>query len=287
MAVFTLYKERIFAVPILHYKMELAAAVKVAFDEIKPDCVAVEFAETMQLQLLHAASRLPDISVVITQSKKQEPLYYLCDPCDGAFEGLRSALEAQIPAYCIDLDIDGYPDVHENLPDPYAIQRIGLKNYYEIYKRIVLSKVKTISEIDHRRELYMARRLKELSLSYDRILFIGGMSHVERVLELVDRSSFPHLKHAQRDVIEIHTLTEESAREVMPESGWICTNYEEARREYVENLSFVRDGHSSISFPPDRQKLIFDLYKEASVNYMKKYRESFSWLPYAEFNEIC
>ena len=37
----------------------------------KPDCVAVELAETMQLQLLHAASRLPDISIVITYDKQQ------------------------------------------------------------------------------------------------------------------------------------------------------------------------------------------------------------------------
>jgi len=56
---FYLQHENIYAVPIIHYNMEMAARVRLAFDEIKPDCVAVELAETMQLKLLHAASRLP------------------------------------------------------------------------------------------------------------------------------------------------------------------------------------------------------------------------------------
>ncbi len=35
-------KDRIFAVPIIHYTMELAAIVRQVFEEIQPDCVAVE-----------------------------------------------------------------------------------------------------------------------------------------------------------------------------------------------------------------------------------------------------
>ena len=137
---FTIQKGNIFAVPAIHYNMEIAAQVHLAFHEVKPDCVAVELAETMQLQLLHAASRLPDIGLVITYDQKNEPIYYMCEPCDAAFEGLRCALEAQIPGYCIDLDVDDYPDVKERLPDPYAVERIGLKEYYEIYEKSALSK---------------------------------------------------------------------------------------------------------------------------------------------------
>lgn len=275
MKVFTLQKDRVFAIPIIHYKMEMAAAVKLAFEEIRPDCVAVELAETMQLQLLHAASRLPDVSIVITKTQQQQPLYYFCEPCDGAFEGLRSALEAHIPAFCIDLDIDYYPDIHDFLPDAYAIQRIGLKSYYEAYQRIVLSKEKKVSEIDQRRELYMARRLKELSLSYDRILFVSGMYHAERVLDLIDLNSFPPQAHASREIIEIQTITEESCREVMAECGWMSSSYEESRQEFMQKISSNPKDLASFSFPPDRQKLIFQIYKEASVNYMKNTGNAF------------
>ncbi len=272
---FCLRKDNIWAIPILHYNMEMAAEVRQAFNAIKPDCVAVELAETMQLQLLHAASRLPDISVVITYDKAHVPLYYMSEPCDGAFEALRSALESQVPAWCIDLDVDYYPDVRENMPDPYAIERIGLKNYYEAYQKFILAKNPTINQADRNRELYMAQRLKELSLRYDRILFVGGMAHVERVLELTSQNSFPPQTHAVREAIELCTLTELSCRDVMAECGWITDQYEMLRRENSEALSKHSHVNTPTEFPPDRQKLIYALYKTASESYVQESGNAF------------
>ncbi|MBA3957855.1 MAG: hypothetical protein H0X51_05630 [Parachlamydiaceae bacterium] len=260
---FYVQKGNIYAVPIVHYNMEMAAQVRLAFQKLKPDCVAVELAETMQSKLLHAASRLPDISVVISYDQAHQPLYYLSEPCDAAFEGLRSALEAQIPAFCIDLDVDYYPDMRDFMPDPYAIQRIGLKQYYESYEMANLP-LKNDADLD--REMYMARRLKELSLSYDRILFIGGISHIHNVLQQVDRSRFPTLQHAQRETVELCTLNRESCREVLGEFGWISSHYEQLRQSEEE-------------FPPDRQKLIYNLYKAAA----EKYKES-TELPFPSYN---
>lgn len=257
---FFIRKGNIYAVPIIHYNMEMASQVRMAFNAIRPDCVAVELAETMHLQLLHAASRLPDISVVITYDQQHSPLYYLSEPCDAAFEGLRSALENNIPAWCIDLDVDFYPDMRDELPDPYAIQRIGLKNYYEAYKKLILDKGLAKNHIDRNRELYMAKRLKELSLSYDRILFIGGMTHVENILNLAGRTSFPELVHTNREEVQLCTLSELSARDVLSEYGWISTNYELKR-------AARHDMGSIEAFPPDRQKLIYDLFKQAASKY--------------------
>ena len=257
-------KGNIFGVPVLHYKMEMAAQVRMAFETIQPDCVAVELSETMQLQLLHAASRLPDISIVMSYDKKNDPIYYMCEPCDPAFEGLRSAMEVQVPAFCIDLDVDYYPDVMEFMPDPYAVQKIGLKAYYEAYKQNIL-KGAISSKVDHNRELYMAKRLKELSFSYERILFISGMAHVENVLQLVDEPSFPLLKHAHREHIELLALTEQSAQEVMAECGWVSRHYEEARLGPITN----NPDEYTPPFPPDRQKLIYTLFKTAAEKYVE------------------
>lgn len=265
---FTLHKDNIWAIPIIHYNMEMAAQVRLAFDQIKPDCVAVELAETMQLQLLHAASRLPDISIVITYDKDHTPLYYMCEPCDGTFEALRSAQEAQIAAWCIDLDVDYYPNVREYLPDPYAVQRIGLKHYYDAYQKLILSKENKKSHIDDAREMHMAQRLKELSLRYDKILFVGGMSHVESVLKLIDRPSFPPAQHAERSVVELCTLTEESCREVMAECGWISKQYEMLREEFIDHKKNIPHESAALAFPPDRQKIIFHLFKEATEQYI-------------------
>jgi len=259
---FTLQKGQVYAVPIIHYNMESAAQVRLAVETIQPDCVAVELPEPLSLQFFHAASRLPDIGVIVTQNDSEPPLYFMCEPCDGAFEGLRSALEAQIDAYCIDLDVEHYPDRIDHLPDPYAIQRIGLEAYYTIYQSSVRYKQSQLHALDEMREMHMAKRLKELSLRYDKVLFIAGMAHVDRVLQFIDRNSYPPLEHFKRDFVQLCALTEESCRDVLAECGWISTHYESVRL-------------LSAAFPPDRQKLIFNLYKSASEAYKKATGNSF------------
>ena len=265
---FFIRKNNIFAIPILHYNMETAKEVRLLFKSINPDCVAVELAETMQPELLHAASRLPDISIVVATSQNQRPIYYMSEPCDAGFEALRSALEGNIPAFCIDLDVDYYPDLHELLPDPYAIERIGLKKYYEAYKQEVLSKNLNENQIDNDREHHMARRLKELSLSYDCILFVGGMAHIENVLKLLDNTSFPLIQHAPRDKVMVYTLSEITLREVMREWGWITAHYETCR-------PFIGVNKGLEEKVLDRQKLIYELLKQASINYVKRTGNSF------------
>lgn len=253
---FYLQHGNVFAVPIVHYSLEMAAHVRRVFEVIKPDCVAVELAETAQLQLLHAASRLPDVSIVTSYDEQRQPTYYLAEPCDGSFEGLRSALENKIPGFCIDLDVADYPDNRDNVPDPYAVQRIGLRNYYQAYEQSALGKGSTKGALDISRELYMAQRLKELSLSYDRILFVGGMYHVRDVLRAIDRKAFPKQHALLRPLIEIATLTEESCREVLGEPGWMSHLYEEERATA-----------SPGEFSPDRQKFIYHLYKQSGAAY--------------------
>lgn len=262
---FFLQKGNIYGLPIIHYNMETAAQVKLAFDLLKPDCVAVELPENMELQLLHAASRLPDISLVASYAQEKSPIYFLSEPCDAAFEGLRSALENRVRAHCIDLDVDEYPDFYDLLPDPYAIQKIGLESYYEVYRKAHSGKTYKKHPLDEKREQYMAKRLKELSFSYDRILFIVGMSHLENVFRLVDNSTFPEMFHAQRDLTEICTLSENSMRHGLAECGWFSMNYEEQR-----------NAGEQANFPPDRQQLIYKLYKKAADNYSQMTGNAFS-----------
>ncbi len=253
---FWIQEENIYAIPTIHYNMEMASQVKLAFDTLNPDCVAVELPETMYDKMTHAASRLPDISVILTFNQDLTPVFFMCEPCDGIFEALRSASEHQVQSYCIDLDVDHYPEFRDIVPDPYAIQRIGLKAYFELYERVRLENKANINRFDLERELYMAKRLKELSLRYDKVLFVGGMAHVTNVLNhLVMTKSYPPLQHADRGVVDICSLTEESCRNVLCEWGYLSTKYEEQRSK------ILLDG------PTDRQKVMLQLYKEASYIY--------------------
>ncbi len=271
---FFVQKDNVYIVPVLHYNMETAAQVQLAFNAIKPDCIAVELPENMELQLLHAVSRLPDISIVSSFTEGKDPLYYLCEPCDGAFEGLRLALENHVRAFCIDLDVDGYPNFFDHLPDPFAIQKIGLKNYYEIFQEagkngFVIKK----GPLDYIRELYMAKRLKELSFSYDRILCVVGMSHLESVLKNFENPTYPEMQHAKRDIIQLYTPSEHSVRNILAECGWISRSYEVLRNEF--QLCLQRGEQSFQLFPPDRQQLIYNLYKKASEKYIESTGNTF------------
>ncbi|KAF3363217.1 Uncharacterized protein PHSC3_000233 [Chlamydiales bacterium STE3] len=256
---FFLQKDNLFAIPILHYNMETAVEVCRAFKKIQPTCIAVELAETMEPQLLRAASRLPDLSIIAAEKRNHQSIYYLAEPCDASFEGLRLALDHQIPAHCIDLDIDYYPDLDEVLPDPYSLFKIGLKEYYNLYYESIKRQKKQRTISDRNREIYMAKRLKELCLMHEKVLFIGGMFHIESIFQYMDQSAFPQLKHASRDEVLIATLTQASSREVMQEWGWISKSYEEARQDFFSS--------STNDFILDRQKLLFQLLKQATPNY--------------------
>ena len=254
---FYIQKENVFAVPIVHYCMEMAAMVNIACSKLNPDCICVELPETMKDELQQAAARLPDISVCVTFDKENLPVYYLSEPCDPAFEALRLALENKKACFCIDLDVDYYPDIKEYLPDPYAITKIGLEAYYNVYKKIQKTKTKE----DKKRELYMGKRLKELSLSYDKVLFVGGMAHIEGALANMDLKSYPKIEHAKRESVQLCTLNSKSCDECLAEFGWMSKNYEESR----EGLITI----------PDRQKIIYSLYKEAAKNYRENNKMDF------------
>jgi len=58
----------------------------------------------------------------------------------------------------------------------------------------------------------------------------------------------------------------------MAEFGWITRRYEDLRSQFAleeENLLFEDMQLEDSSFPPDRQKLIYQLYKNASIPYKK------------------
>lgn len=245
----------VYALPVIHYNMETAAVTRKQFLELNPTCIAVELPETMQLPLLHGASRLPSLSIASRRTYTEDTLYWLIEPCDALFEALRSALESQVDAFCIDLDLDDYLEERDYLPDPYAIRKIGLKSYYQLYVQSMEGHQPDVK--DRKREWHMAKRLKELSLRYDRVLFVGGMYHIERIMQLLDQDSFPCYTSVEREKLPIFAPSEKSVREIMNEPAYITLLYEEERLQ--------RPG-----FLPDRQHALLKLYKDAAEAYKKE-----------------
>src|SRR5665647_1050564 len=191
----------IHALPVLHYRMEFAHLVRSAFQQVKPDAVAIELPPTLEIPFLRAVRRLPQISVISYQTdvKKgvqkgtRETVYLLVEPADPFVEAARMALEFDVPLHFVDVDIDNYPRHVEQLPDSYTVCRIGLEAYYSEYRKASDKQSPCLE--DQRREQGMAYRLQKMSQKQRRILYVCGMAHLERVKDLF---TFPQAEPLER-----------------------------------------------------------------------------------------
>ncbi len=292
------------ALPVIHYRMEFAWLVREAVHHVKPDCIALELPPTLKASFLRGVARLPEISVLSygTKGKRGETVYLIIEPADPLVEGARLGLEQGIPVELIDVDIDTYPLHHEALPDPYAINRIGLTPYYEEYRKRCTSLPH--GPEDRLREQGMAFRLQQLARNHDRILFMCGMFHLERVKEAFGRPQAPPLERVRRDNVAFFNLHPDSCREILGEFPFLSAVYELRRgplppepaeggatlRKRYSALELIAGGKQEIPEDdllrhaiersarhagkegefPDRQRIAYQLFHEASRHYRQE-----------------
>jgi len=241
-------KKGLFAVPVCHYRMEFTLYVKRTFDEINPDCVAVELPSTLDWHIKKAVERFPYISLIFYQNGKGEYIYFPIEPSDPLCEGVRSGLEKKIPVHCIDLDTDDYPLVFDPMPDSYSVKRIGLKTYHELYEEVVESgeRQRIITPQDARRESAMAYHIQKLVSSYKKVLFICGMTHLKGVLEKMEQPQARPLGKVLRKDLRIYNPDSDSIREVTGEIPFIMSMYEMARGKHNVEKEIA---HTSVGSP--------------------------------------
>ena len=240
-----LYLEKfgtIHAVPILHYRMECAQLVRMAFHQLRPDAVAIELPATLEAAFTRAVRRLPEISVISYQTgiKKgseqgnNETAYLLVEPADPLVEAARQALERNLPLHFVDVDTDSYPRHHEHLPDSYSICRLGLEAYYREYLKYNSGQSPCLE--DQRREQGMAYRLRGLAEKHQRVLYVCGMAHLQRVKVLFALPQTEPLARIRRDGITLWNLHPDSCREILGEFPFLSAVYEHRRGPLPDEL---------------------------------------------------
>ena len=289
------------ALPILHYRMEFAHLVREAVFSLKPDCIALELPATLEAQFLRGVRRLPELSVLSYQGGEHS-IYLIIEPADPLVEGARLGLELGIPLHLIDADLDGYPAHDELLPDSYAVQRIGLEPFYR--EVASLYRGTPPAEEDLRRERAMAYRLHELSQEHQRILFICGMSHLERIRALLAHPLAQPLSRTRRDGITLSNLHPDCCQEILAEYPFLSALYETRRsplppepepggpslRKSFHVFELIEGGKKAIPEEealaesiqrsarrlgaegemPDRQKVMLRLFLEAARHYSQE-----------------
>jgi hypothetical protein len=290
------------ALPILHYRMEFAHLVREAVLSLKPDCIALELPTTLEAQFLRGIRRLPELSVISYQAAGDQSSYLIIEPADPLVEGARLALEQGIPLHLIDADLDGYPAHDEPLPDSYAVQRIGLEPFYREVAALYRG-IPPAAE-DLRRERAMAFRLQELSLDHNRILFICGMSHLERIRALLQHPLAQPLVRTRREGVTLSNLHPDCCQEILAEYPFLSALYETRRsplppepepggpslRKSFHVFELIAGGKKEIPEEaalaesvqrsarrlgpegemPDRQKVMLRLFLEAARHYSQE-----------------
>ena len=248
-------------VPILHNRMEFALEVRRQFEEFKPDCVAVEYPDTLGGKIFQGIKRLPLLSVVYYEEKDGAFTYLVLEPTDAQVEAVRLALSKSVPVHFIDRDTEGYPRNLSHMPDAYAVTRIGLFKYYKSYLGIHGQDFS--SREDALREMTMAYHLQCLSSEKKRVFFVGGMSHLPGIMRLLDRTQTSVIGRRKREGVGLAHLHRDSSREIMTEMPFLATVYERAR-----SAQGIED--------PDRLKINSELIKVAGENLYKNSKEELS-----------
>jgi len=294
------------ALPVLHYRMEFAQLVRLAFRQVRPEAVAIELPATLEAPFRRALARLPQVSVISYQTETAKEhsatVYLLVEPADPLVEAARMALEQGLPLHFIDVDTDSYPRTLEQLPDSYSINRIGLAPYYQEYLKACAQDEPVLE--DRRREQGMAYRLQQLAGRHGRILYVCGMAHLERVKELFAVPQAAPLERIRRSGVTLWNLHPDSCREILAEFPFLSAVYEHRRgplpdggddggaalRKRFHALELIRGGRQELPEEklldnairrsarqlgpeaafPDRQRIFYRLFSEAARHYRQE-----------------
>ncbi len=218
--------EGVHILPVLHESIEFATSVRQAADRLRPDVVAVEIPSSLETAWLRAVDRLPAVSVLLYETARGETIYLPVHPGDPMVEAARLAREWGLDLSCFDLDVDGYADYRDPVPDPYTLLKLGATSIYRSFR--VLSRPRDPG--DDRREASMAYHAQQASAGGTRkVLAVCGMHHAEGLAGQLEREQAAPLTPPRRKNIRLVNLHPESLGEVLPEIPFYIAAYEMAR----------------------------------------------------------
>ncbi len=222
------FGQHIYPVPVVHFRLEFADAVRSLFLQIKPDAVAVELPHSLREVVQRGVLRLPELSVVFYQNKHGDTIYLPIESTDPIMEAIRSGLDCNLPVYFVDLDLDTYPCFHDYFPDPYAAFRLGVKTYYDTFHGQMAAGVKKTRD-DLRREEGMAYRLQKIAAQHKKILFVCGLAHLEGIKKAFLSPRTNPLEIINREGVSLFNLHPEDLIKVTTEYPFLTAAYEYRR----------------------------------------------------------
>ncbi|MHA1998755.1 MAG: hypothetical protein ACTSU9_11585 [Promethearchaeota archaeon] len=235
--------ENLLVIPVYHGKTIFAKLAREAFLSFDPDRVLVELPGDLKVKVKEAVEHLPAISIigyvegnVLPQAhvvKENAPdsdtgfsvvfnqsyTYIPVHPGDPMIEVIRLANEYGKQVEFIDLSVDDYKPRDFTLPDEEAFNNITDPGTIE---EIILSSLPRSdpSDQDYEREFIMASRIHELMETGEKLLFIVGFYHWNRIREFLDEKHFTEsgstIVHDDQEIFNVHPVTADLIVEEIP-----------------------------------------------------------------------
>jgi hypothetical protein len=200
--------------PVVHERVDLASVVRMALEFLQPAQVAVELPTTLAEAAHRAVGRLPRISVVISEEPGEDALVWIVAPGDPIVEALRWANDNDRPTRLIDPDIRYRTRHHDPVPDPDAMWRIGLSEYFGTLAE--LAAASKPSPEDTLREQGMAHHLHHAAGGAEGpILAVIGSAHAVRVAEFLRSPTAAPLAKQIRTRVDLRHLHPDSLAEIL------------------------------------------------------------------------
>ena len=225
--------------PVVHARVEMAAAVRAVLDAADPAAVAVELPTPFEEPVARAIARLPRVTLVLAhpEGEDEEAVVWTAAPADPFAEALRWAAERGRPGLLVDPDIP-YPERHADpVPDPHAMLDMGPTDYLGATVAAVADEAADeVSEADRRREQGMAYHLRRAlaGLREERpdatIVALAGAAHVRRLAAALAGPVAAPFARPRRRAIELRHVEPRSLTALLPDSPLAHAAWELLRR---------------------------------------------------------
>jgi len=242
--------------PVVPGRVEFAIALRRLLLAERPQIVAVELPGFLEPAYRRALDRLPEMSVILCTPSSAEsdeddrPVYVPVEPADPFTEALRTAGEIGAQIIFLEPDTQDRPHLHDQCPDTYAIQRIGLERYIEEYR--VWPQPRNEEVTAHASA--MAWKLQGADPEA-RMIVVVSLNLLDPLLDAMEIPQEQPLRRLLRPDTQLLNPHPESLAEITIEYPYMQERYEFFRLDLA--------GEAGL----DKPKVQLDLLREAATKY--------------------
>jgi hypothetical protein len=238
--------------PVVPGSIEFATEVRRALLASRPSIVAVELPGWLRRSYLQAVERLPEMTAIVypeqDSNDEERAVYLVVEPADPFIEAVRTAVEIGAEITFIEPDRTDRPHLPDAYPDTYALNTIGREKYVESYRLFPQPRDERIAA----HASGMAWKLQSARAS-GAIFAVVALNSLDALLEAMESPQpAPAARMPQQpDLLNPHP---DCLAEITTQPPWLQERYEQWR---------VQESAD----PIDRRRALFELAREAEVNY--------------------